>query len=116
MDIKEIKNDLLGEKYYKIKHTSGLDIYVFPKENYSTAYAVFGTKYGSIDTIFKKSGEEDFTEIPEGIAHFLEHKLFESEELDAFERFAKTGASANAYTSLIKHATFSHVQAISKRI
>ncbi|MBQ7956660.1 MAG: insulinase family protein [Clostridia bacterium] len=102
MDIKEIRNDLLGEKYYKIKHTSGLDIYVFPKENYSTAYAVFGTKYGSIDTIFKKSGEADFTEIPEGIAHFLEHKLFESEELDAFERFAKTGASANAYTSFDK--------------
>ncbi len=102
MDIREIRNDLLGEKYYKIKHTSGLDIYVFPKENYSTAYAVFGTKYGSIDTVFKKSGEEEFTEIPEGIAHFLEHKLFESEELDAFERFAKTGASANAYTSFDK--------------
>lgn len=102
MDIREIKNDLLGEKYYKIKHTSGLDIYVFPKENYSTAYAVFGTKYGSIDTIFKTAGDEDFTEIPEGIAHFLEHKLFESEELDAFERFAKTGASANAYTSFDK--------------
>ena len=102
MDIKEIKNDLLGEKYYKIKHTSGLTIYVFPKENYSTAYAVFGTKYGSIDTIFKKAGDEKFTEIPEGIAHFLEHKLFESEELDAFERFAKTGASANAYTSFDK--------------
>ncbi len=102
MDIKEIRNDLLGEKYYKIKHTSGLTIYVFPKENYSTAYAVFGTKYGSIDTIFKKAGDEKFTEIPEGIAHFLEHKLFESEELDAFERFAKTGASANAYTSFDK--------------
>ena len=102
MDIREIKNDLLGEKYYKIKHTSGLNIYVFPKENYSTAYAVFGTKYGSIDTIFKKAGDESFTEIPEGIAHFLEHKLFESEELDAFERFAQTGASANAYTSFDK--------------
>lgn len=102
MEIKEIKNTLLNEKYYKIKHTSGLDIYVFPKENYSTAYAVFGTRYGSIDTVFKKNGEEDYTEVPEGIAHFLEHKLFESEELDAFERFAKTGASANAYTSFDK--------------
>ncbi len=102
MEIQEIKNELLNEKYYKIKHTSGLDIYVFPKENYSTAYAVFGTRYGSIDTVFKKSGEENYTEVPEGIAHFLEHKLFESEELDAFERFAKTGASANAYTSFDK--------------
>ncbi len=102
MEIKEIKNDLLGEKYYKIDHTSGLKIYVFPKENYSSTYAVFGTRYGSIDTAFRKSSEEDYTEVPEGIAHFLEHKLFESEELDAFERFAKTGASANAYTSFDK--------------
>ncbi len=102
MNIKEIKNDLLGEKYYKIAHKSGLNIYVFPKENYSTAYAVFGTKYGSIDTVFKKKDENEYTSVPEGIAHFLEHKLFESEELDAFERFAKTGASANAYTSFDK--------------
>lgn len=102
MEIKEIKNDLLGEKYYKIDHTSGLRIYVFPKENYSSTYAVFGTRYGSIDTAFRKSGKEEYTEVPEGIAHFLEHKLFESEELDAFERFAKTGASANAYTSFDK--------------
>ena len=102
MEIKEIRNELLGEKYYKINHTSGLNIYVFPKENYSTTYAVFGTKYGSIDTVFKKTNEEVYTEVPEGIAHFLEHKLFESEELDAFERFAKTGASANAYTSFDK--------------
>ena len=85
MEIKEIRNELLGEKYYKINHTSGLTIYVFPKENYSTTYAVFGTKYGSIDTVFRKPGEEKYTEIPEGIAHFLEHKLFESEELDAFQ-------------------------------
>ena len=102
MEIKEIKNDLLGERYYKIDHTSGLKIYVFPKENYSSTYAVFGTRYGSIDTAFRKSSEEKYTEVPEGIAHFLEHKLFESEELDAFERFAKTGASANAYTSFDK--------------
>ena len=102
MEIKEIKNDLLGEKYYKIRHTSGLTICVFPKENYSSAYAVFGTRYGSIDTAFRKSSDENYTEVPEGIAHFLEHKLFESEELDAFERFAKTGASANAYTSFDK--------------
>ena len=102
MEIKEMVNELLNEKYYKINHTSGLTIYVFPKENYSTTYAVFGTKYGSIDTVFRKPGEEKYTEVPEGIAHFLEHKLFESEELDAFERFAKTGASANAYTSFDK--------------
>ena len=94
-----IKNDILEEGYYSIEHKSGLKIYVYPKEDYASTYAVFGTKYGSIDTRFKRSDRADFIEIPAGTAHFLEHKLFESEELDAFQRYAKTGASANAYTS-----------------
>lgn len=101
-NIKEIKNELLKDSYYEIDHSSGFKIFVYPKENYSSTYAVFGTKYGSIDTCFKKEGEKEFTTVPEGIAHFLEHKLFESEELDAFARYAKTGASANAYTSFDK--------------
>ena len=98
MNIKEIKNELLNEKYYDIDHPSGLKILVMPKENYSSSYAIFATKYGSIDTMIQMK-DGSFKEIPEGTAHFLEHKLFESEDLDAFERFAKTGASANAYTS-----------------
>lgn len=97
--MREIKNERLGERYYEIDHKSGLKILVYPKENYASTYAMFGTRYGSIDTDFRLKGEESFTSVPEGIAHFLEHKLFESEELDAFERYAKTGASANAYTS-----------------
>lgn len=101
-NIKEIKNELLGERYFEIDHSSGLKIFVYPKENYASTYAIFGTKYGSIDTCFKLEGEKEFTEVPEGIAHFLEHKLFESEELDAFARYAKTGANANAYTSFDK--------------
>lgn len=101
-NIKEIKSEALGEKYFEIEHCSGLKIYVMPKENYSSSYAVFGTKYGSIDTKFKRSDSDEWTVVPEGIAHFLEHKLFESEELDAFSRYAKTGASANAYTSFDK--------------
>lgn len=99
MNINCIKNDLLQEQYYEIDHTSGLKIFVMEKPEYSGAYALFGTKYGSVDTCFKLSSEENYTTVPEGIAHFLEHKLFESEELDAFERFNKTGANANAYTS-----------------
>ena len=99
MNIKEVKSDILKEKYYEIQHASGLKIYVFPKENYTSSYAVFGTRYGSIDTKFRRAGQAQFTEVPEGIAHFLEHKLFESEEVGAFERYAETGASANAYTS-----------------
>ena len=96
---KLIKNDLLNESYYEIDHQSGLKIFVMEKPDYSGAFAMFGTKYGSVDTCFRLRGEENYTSVPEGIAHFLEHKLFESEELDAFERFAKTGASANAFTS-----------------
>ena len=96
---KLIKNDLLNEQYYEIDHSSGLKIFVMEKPDYSGAFAMFGTKYGSVDTCFRIKGEKEYTRVPEGIAHFLEHKLFESEELDAFERFAKTGASANAFTS-----------------
>lgn len=98
-DMKIVESKDLGEKYYKIKHSTGLTIYVMPKENYSSSFAVFATKYGSIDTKFKSSNSNEWTVVPEGIAHFLEHKLFESEEQDAFARFAQTGASANAYTS-----------------
>ncbi len=93
-----ITNELLDEKCYHIVHPTGLNIYVMPKEGYSGAYAVFGTNYGSIDTkILTKDGT--VADIPEGTAHFLEHKLFESEDLDAFARYAETGANANAYTS-----------------
>ena len=97
--INEVVSERLGEKYYEIEHDSGLKMLVYPKENYASAYVIFGTKYGSIDTQFKLAEDSDYTVVPEGIAHFLEHKLFESEELDAFERYAKTGANANAYTS-----------------
>ena len=100
--MKKIASSVLGEEYFEIDHSSGLKILVYPMKNYSTSYAAFATKYGSIDTMFKRSDAKDFVPVPEGIAHFLEHKLFESEELDAFERYAKTGASANAYTSFDK--------------
>lgn len=100
--IKEIKNELLNDKYYEIDHKSGLKIFVYPKENYSSSYAIFGTKYGSTDNCFRVGESGGYTVVPEGIAHFLEHKLFESEERDAFTRYAETGASANAYTSFDK--------------
>ncbi len=99
MNCKTVRNDLLKEEYYEIDHETGLEIFVMEKPDYSGAYAIFGTKYGSVDTCFKLMSEDEYTKVPEGIAHFLEHKLFESEELDAFERFAETGANANAYTS-----------------
>lgn len=101
MEIKEIKSERVAEKYYKINHPSGLTIYVYPKEGYNSAYAIFGTKYGSINTKFSVD-DGDVITVPDGIAHYLEHKLFESEDGDAFVRYAKTGANANAYTSFEK--------------
>lgn len=94
----EHRNELLGDSYFEVHHRTGLTILVYPKPGYSTSYAVIGTNYGSIDDALKVKGGEEKV-LPWGTAHFLEHKLFESEELDAFERFAETGASANAYTT-----------------
>lgn len=96
-EIKEVKNELLNEKYYEINHFSGLKIFVMPKSGYSSSYALFGTNFGSADNAFLLDGKK--VSLADGTAHFLEHKLFESEEKNAFERFAKTGARANAYTS-----------------
>ena len=97
-EMREIRSGRTGDHYYEIRHPSGLQILLYPKEHNNSTYAVFGTRYGSVDTTFQATGEEACT-VPEGIAHYLEHKLFESEDGDAFSRYAKTGASANAYTS-----------------
>ncbi len=79
---------------------SGLTVLVRPMPGYSSTYAIYGTRFGSIDLDFEVDGKT--VHLPAGTAHFLEHKMFESEEGDAFARFAKTGASANAYTSFDK--------------
>ncbi len=82
-----------------IKHKSGCTICLYPMPKYSSAYAVFGTKYGSVDTTFKTKNDSEYTTVPEGIAHYLEHKLFENDECDALELYSKTGANANAFTT-----------------
>lgn len=98
------ENAAIGEKYYYMQHKSGLPVYVFPKKH-ATAFAIIGTKYGSVDTTFKTNKDTDFFTIPDGVAHFLEHKLFEDENgNDAFERYAKFGGNANAFTSFIRTA------------
>lgn len=101
MNTKVIESSRVNEKYFEIDHKSGLKIFVYPKEDYSSTYAIFGTKYGSINNAFSLDDGE-IKKVPDGIAHYLEHKLFESEDLDAFARYAKTGANANAYTSFDK--------------
>ena len=91
-----------GDSCIHVKHKSGLDIYICEMPGFSSVEALFGTKYGSINTMFKMNEDKEYTVVPEGIAHFLEHKLFENEDCDVFELYAKTGASGNAYTSFDK--------------
>lgn len=91
-----------GDSCIHVKHKSGLDIYIREMPGFSTVYALFGTKYGSINTTFKLAADKEYTSVPNGIAHFLEHKLFENEDCGVFELFAKTGAQCNAYTSFDK--------------
>ena len=99
MNITKYQSSFLSESYTLAQLPNGLKIYVLEKPDYASAYAVFGTKYGSVNIKFRTDKTKDFIEVPAGIAHFLEHKLFESEEGDAFEKFAQFGAYANAYTS-----------------
>ncbi len=82
----------------------GLDVYVLPKEGFNKTYAVFTTKYGSIDNQFVPLGKDEMVRVPDGIAHFLEHKLFEKEDGDVFQQFSRQGASANAFTSFTRTA------------
>ena len=93
-----IKSSLLNKKFSLIKHSSGLNIFLYPMPGFSSNYAIFGTKYGSVDNAYLDDNGQK-VDLPEGIAHFLEHKLFESEDGDAFSKYAKTGAYSNAYTS-----------------
>ena len=99
MRMTERRSERLRERYEFTKHPSGLGVYVFPKALTAT-YAILSTRYGSVDCKFRREGERDWIEIPDGVAHFLEHKLFENADgSDSFERFSALGADANAYTS-----------------
>lgn len=100
MRFEKTEDNLLNEVLYKGVHKSGLTVYVLPKKEHSKSYAAFATRYGSIDYNFITPGENEYTEIPDGVAHFLEHKLFEQPDgSNAFDAYSMTGANANAFTS-----------------
>jgi predicted Zn-dependent peptidase len=102
--MEKITFDQLQEELYYEKFENGLDVYILPKKGFNKTYATFTTKYGSIDNHFMPPGKEEFVKVPDGIAHFLEHKLFEKEDGDVFQQFSKQGASANAFTSFTRTA------------
>lgn len=94
----------LQEELFHEKMENGLQVYILPKKGFNKSYATFTTKYGSIDNHFKPLNKDDYVKVPDGIAHFLEHKLFEKEDGDVFQQFSKQGASANAFTSFTRTA------------
>jgi len=94
----EILHDAtLNETVHRHVFPSGLTAYVVHKPEFTRSYATIGTRYGSVDT--RLGRDRKGKPIPDGTAHFLEHKMFETPEGDAFDAFAARGASANAYTS-----------------
>lgn len=97
--MENIYNKVMDEKLIKTQLDNGLNIYIFPKKDYVKQYAMLSVNFGSNDIEFidVKNGRK--RNMPLGIAHFLEHQLFEDKEKSIFDKFADLGASANAYTN-----------------
>lgn len=108
------QNPRLGETMYEETLENGLTVKLYPKSGYHKTYAILTTNYGSIDQTFIPTGQSEYVTVPDGIAHFLEHKLFEKADYDAFEKFGRYGASANAFTSFTRtsylFSTTSHLR------
>jgi len=95
--------DRLQETVYREVLPNGLTVCVLPKKGFQRTYATFATKYGSIDNHFKSLTSKNWVRVPDGIAHFLEHKLFEQPDgTDVFHAFSRQGAEANAYTTFTR--------------
>lgn len=93
-------DNVSGETLYCKKHDSGLMIYIMPRKDYSSNYAILATRYGSVDSKFIVPNETEITQVPDGIAHYLEHKMFDQPDgSNIFDKFASFGGNANAFTS-----------------
>lgn len=99
----------IDESIFHKKLNSGLDVYVLAKKHFAKKYAFFGTHYGGMNNVFEVDGLGR-VEMPQGIAHFLEHQIFEDELESTFEKFEKIGASVNAYTS--NGSTVYHIETV----
>ena len=95
-----IENLKVKEKAYIEKLKNGLTIIIVPKAGIRKKYVIFGTHYGSNDSKFIVPGENEITEVPKGVAHFLEHKMFEQENgRNSLDVLSSLGVNANAYTT-----------------
>lgn len=97
--MEKIYYDTLKETMYHETMDNGLEVYVLPKLGFEKTYGLFSTNFGAIDTTFIPLGEDQMIKVEDGIAHFLEHKMFDMPDGDASDKFADLGASTNAYTS-----------------
>lgn len=99
---------------YQARLANGLTVHMIPMQYFNKTYAMFTTNFGSIDNQFVPYGEHDYIRVPDGVAHFLEHKMFEKEDHDAFDLFGKLGADSNAFTSFTQtsylFSTTSHLR------
>ncbi|WAH35755.1 EF-P 5-aminopentanol modification-associated protein YfmH [Alicyclobacillus dauci] len=98
------RRDAVGIEIVEKRLDNGLSVYLAPRPGFQQTFAMFATKYGSIDNEFIRDGKR--TRVPDGIAHFLEHKMFEDEEQEVFSRFAEHGASVNAFTTFDETAYY----------
>lgn len=98
--MKIIENSKVKEKVYIEKLENGLTVMIIPKKGIQKKYVIWGTNYGSNDSKFVVPGEEKETEVPKGVAHFLEHKMFEQENgVNSLDALTALGVDANAYTT-----------------
>ncbi|MEZ0535655.1 EF-P 5-aminopentanol modification-associated protein YfmH [Caldicellulosiruptoraceae bacterium PP1] len=97
--MERIYDNYLKEEIYIQNYPSGLKAFVIKKPNFSKVFAGYCTHYGSVDSKFIHPETKQLIEVPDGIAHFLEHKLFEEQQGSVFDRFSKFGGMANAFTS-----------------
>lgn len=87
----------IGETVFEETLENGLHVFVFPKPEFGKSYAFFAARYGGMDTRFQLNGE--WLDTPMGIAHYLEHKMFDTAQGNALQFLSATGASPNAFTS-----------------
>ncbi|UEX89299.1 EF-P 5-aminopentanol modification-associated protein YfmH [Staphylococcus ratti] len=89
----------IDETIYKTVLDNGLNVFIIPKKGFQKTFVTYTTAFGSLDFRFKPHGQSDFVTVPDGVAHFLEHKLFEKEDGDLFTEFAEHDAQVNAFTT-----------------
>ncbi|MGN1310447.1 MAG: EF-P 5-aminopentanol modification-associated protein YfmH [Clostridia bacterium] len=95
-----IENSKVREKLYIDKLENGLTIMIIPKKGIQKKYVMWATNYGSLDNKFIIPGEKEITEVPNGVAHYLEHKMFEQENgKNSLDALTELGVDANAYTT-----------------